>query len=244
MEIVKKDSSLSAAAYEELKRRILSLELMPGDIVSDFSLSQEIGMSRTPIREALIQLKSDGLLIEKNRRGYEVRRITPEDVIDLFDARDGIERTALEIAAEKGMTEAVLVELSEMNDKILSASMAGDYDKVFDRDSDLHSYIIKISGNTRLQDYYASILLQLRRMRLLTYFRKDLPKAAYHDHLQMIEMIRKDDISGALDILHTHIIGTRDDYLTIIKENIKSDRDFAVLRYLMTHNLNLASSDK
>ena len=241
---MKKDSSLSAAAYDEIKRRILSLELMPGDIVSDFSLSQQIDMSRTPIREAIMRLCNDGLLVEKNKRGYEVRRISAEDVIDLFDARDGIERTALEIAMERGVSDEVLDTLICINEKILASSRAADYDSVFDYDSDFHSYIIQASGNKRLQEYYASILLQLRRMRLMTYFRKDLPDAAYESHLMMVECIRKGKHKEAIDILHDHIIGTRDDYILIIKENIKSDRDFAVLRYLMTHNLVVESNEK
>ncbi len=238
---LKKDTSLSDAAYSELKRRILSLELMPGDIVSDFSLSQEIGMSRTPIREAIFRLRGDGLLIEKSRRGYEVRRVTPVDVTDLFDAREGIERTAVEIAIRKGVSDDVIQRLSDLNKRLLAASRAEDFDTVFDLDSELHNEVIIASGNARLREYYASILLQLRRMRLLTYFRKDLPEAAYHDHRRIIEAIGEGDVDEATAVLHSHISGTRDDYLEIMKENIRSESDYAVLRFLMSRNLRIAS---
>lgn len=211
---------------------------MPGQIISDFTICEDIGMSRTPVREALLHLKNDGLLIEqKDGRGYQVRRITVSDVNDLFDAREGIERTALEIAIRKGVPSETIVNLRALNEKVLSFAKLHDYQKVFDYDSEMHMELIRASGNSRLEEYYSMILLQLRRVRLLTYFQKSLPEEAYQEHCRLFDCIEAGKTEEAVEILRKHISDTRQDYEKILSENIRQDSDFIALKYLINRNL-------
>ena len=92
---MEKDNSLTNKAYETIRQQIFDFDLFPGQIVSDYLLSKELNMSRTPIRQALMRLKNEGLLEEQiGKKNYRVSTITKEDIQDLFDFREGIETTA------------------------------------------------------------------------------------------------------------------------------------------------------
>lgn len=229
--------SLVEDAYKEIRRRILSLDLMPGQIVSDFILSKDLGMSRTPIRQALIQLGNDGLVTDSpSGRGYEVTRITEDDVIDLFDARNGIEVTALKIAMLRGISPRLLDTLQEWNDNVGRADASQDLEQVFDSDQSFHIHLVEASGNRRIISYNSTILLQLRRMRLLSYFQKSLPHEAVGEHAALIGAIASHNVEEAVSILSAHILKTRDAYVQILKTKITSE-EFGVLKYMVANNL-------
>ena len=123
---MEKDSSLTNKAYETIRQQIFDFDLFPGQIVSDYLLSKELNMSRTPIRQALIRLKTEGLLEEQNgKKNYCVANITKEDIQDLFDFREGIETTAFMLAWRRGITPGQLAELQEITDQMKSTHAAG-----------------------------------------------------------------------------------------------------------------------
>lgn len=240
--VKREQRSLADQAYEKIKKKILSLEFLPGQVVSDFKLQQELEMSRTPIKEALMSLENDGLILDLGKRGYEVRRITAQDVVDLFDARAGIECAGLTIAMDRGMSEAAMKKLRSLNEQVRLADEAGDYEGVFDHDSELHVTMMEASGNRRLNDYYRTILLQVRRIRLLTYFEKSLPGVAVQLHAHMFDAIEQGRRQEALDLLRQHILDTKNDYLRVMEQSIHDDADFAVLRYLIRNNLKVTEN--
>ena len=202
-------------------------------------MHKDLEMSRTPVKQALLQLKSDGLILEREGRGYEVRRITEADIVDLFDAREGIECTALKIAMKKRISSEVMNQLLYLNSCVTSADHERDYEKVFDYDSELHEKLIGASENSRLIEYYNMILLQLRRMRLLTYFQKTLPSEAAKEHAYIFSAIMEDDVTKALSALSSHILETRRNYVEILNSRIKSDGDFVALKYLIQNDLQI-----
>ena len=110
-------------AYEDIKNMICNFELIPGQIVSDFTLSKKLGMSRTPIRQALQKLEGDDLIVDAGAgKSYQVSPITEDGIIDLFDAREGIEVAAVRIALEKGIDETRLIELERINQNMEDAN--------------------------------------------------------------------------------------------------------------------------
>ena len=102
---MEKDNSLTNKAYETIRQQIFDFDLFPGQIVSDYLLSKALNMSRTPIRQALMRLKNEGLLEEQSgKKNYRVSTITKEDIQDLFDFREGIETTAFMLSWRNGIT--------------------------------------------------------------------------------------------------------------------------------------------
>ncbi|GAG32433.1 unnamed protein product, partial [marine sediment metagenome] len=91
--------------YRKLKTKIISGELLPGSILVEREISDEYGLSRTPIREILWKLTSDGLLSKEYSKGYMVRKISLEEIFNIFQSREGIEGIAARLACQKGDAE-------------------------------------------------------------------------------------------------------------------------------------------
>lgn len=229
---IKLRTPLVQKAYEILKNKITYLELFPGQIISDYTLSKELNMSRTPIREALLELSRDGLLNDIDSGGYEVSRITKEDINDLFDVREAIETAALKIAMRNSISEKNIDELKELNNKVLQSNKEGKLKEVFYNDQQLHVRLVSLSRNKRLIEFNDTIFLQLIRMRFLTYFERNLPDIAYQEHDQLIQKISEGKLNEALDILSKHILKTKESYIDIITNKISPD-EFGTLRFFI-----------
>lgn len=226
-------STLVQQAYDIIKEKIIYFELFPGQIVSDYILSKELNMSRTPIKQALLELRRDGLLVDATTgKGYEVSKITAEEIADLFDAREGLETMALKIAMKKGISEKDTDELTALNKKILQADNANRLKDVFYYDQELHTKLVSLSNNKRIIEFNNTILLQLIRMRFLTYFEPSLPGLAVKDHINLIEWIIKGDEEKAIETLIDHIRYTKNSYISILTTKIGFE-EYGALKFLM-----------
>lgn len=135
--------SLTAEATIAIRERILSGLLPPGERILEVALSEELGLSRTPLRSALMQLEQEGLLQRRTGPGYNVSRFTLDDVIDAIELRGVLEGVAARRAAERGVTPA----LADKLDSILD-----DIDQALSGEVDLDAYS---AGNKAFHDLLA-----------------------------------------------------------------------------------------
>ena len=224
-------SPLVQEAYDIIKNKITYLELFPGQDVSDYTLSKELNMSRTPIREALLELRRDGL-VSDSEVGYKVSRITKDDIIDLFDAREGLETMALKIAMRRPVNKDDIAELDDLNNKVFDAYKEDRLKDVFYFDQQLHVKLVSLSKNKRIIGFNDAIFLQLIRMRFLTFFERSLPEEAFRDHDCIIRNISNGKLNEATDLLSDHIQKTKDSYVEILTNKISED-EFGALRFLV-----------
>ena len=179
---MEKDNSLTNKAYETIRQQIFDFDLFPGQIVSDYLLSKELNMSRTPIRQALMRLKNEGLLEEQSgKKNYRIADITKEDIQDLFDFREGIESTAFMLAWRRGITPHQLAQLQQITDKMKTTNEAGQAKDHFYYDQQFPNELVALSQNKRLIKAHDEILLQLTRMRFLSFLENSLQNKA-HDY--------------------------------------------------------------
>ncbi len=228
---MEKPISLVDQAYEDITNKICNFELSPGQIVSDFTLSKAMGMSRTPIRQALQKLERDGLLIDAGAgKSYEVSKITEEEIIELFDARLCIEVMAVKIAAEKGVPEPRMIELERINRNMEAANKEGRIRENFQLDQEFHDYLVSMSGNRKLIRFHESLLLQLRRIRVLSYLERTYQDKAYHDHQRLLDSLKNGDKQSAQEALAQHIETSKEDFLRLLRDKIAQE-GFGVLRF-------------
>ena len=218
-------------AYEDIKNMICNFELIPGQIVSDFTLSKKMGMSRTPIRQALQKLEGDDLIVDAGAgKSYQVSPITEDGIIDLFDAREGIEVAAVRIALEKGIDETRLIELERINRNMEDANIAGRIKENFEADQQFHDYLVNLSRNKKLIRFHESLLLRCRRVRMISYLERKYQDKAYRDHQMILEGLKSGDSRLAQQALAEHIETARLDYLRVMKEKNITE-DFGMLRF-------------
>lgn len=231
-------SKLVQEAYDTIKNKIIYLELMPGQIISDYILSKELNMSRTPIKSALLDLRRDGLLQDsESTKGYEVTKITTDEVADLFDAREGLETIALKIAFRKGISKKDKEDLNIFNEKISKANENNSLEDVFYYDQELHTKLVALSKNRRIIEFNDTLLLQLIRMRFLTYLEPTLPEIAIKEHQELINYILNKKKKKSIEVLVNHIRYTKEKYIYLLNNKINSD-EYCALKFLMRQEKN------
>lgn len=233
MEKLEKKTTLVEDAYNQIRDKICDFELYPGEEISDFILSKQLGMSRTPIRQALVRLEHDGLVQDGGvGKSYTVSEITQEEVRDIFDAREAIETHALRLAMERGLTEEEIRLLERINCKMEEQNEAGNIKLQFRYDQTFHNTLVSLCGNQRMIRFYESLLVQLTRMRVLSYLESSYQRKAYNDHNQVLEEIRGGNGPAAVEALAHHIRTSRRDYCDLLENKVSLD-SYGMLRFLM-----------
>ena len=158
------DVDLVTKSYSILSEMILSYELPPGAMVSDFSLSKKIGISRTPIRQAILMLVADGLVVQ-NGNGFRVVEITEEFIHELYEARKCIEMAIIPILVEKKIDVSGLRELCHREEEYLKS---GRYIEALNVDVDFHKKLIEATGNEILSKSYKLVYTRMKLINLLS----------------------------------------------------------------------------
>lgn len=233
MPIQENKVSLVEEAYEKIKQKVCDFELYPGQEISDFTLSKELSMSRTPIRQALGQLEHEGLIYNGGPgRGYIVCEITEEEIRDIFAARECIEAMSLRLAMERGVEQEECRVLEHINSQMEEMDRKGNVKRQFYFDQQFHNKLVLLSGNKRLIRFYESLRIQLSRLRVLSYLERSYQKKAYNDHSRVLECIRNGDQEGALEALAVHIETSQEDYCDLLTKRVALD-SYGMLRFLM-----------
>lgn len=228
---MEKENSLTHQAYETIRQQIFDFDLFPGQIVSDYLLSKELNMSRTPIRQALMKLESEGLLEEQSgKKNYRVSTITTEDIQDLFDFREGIETTAFMLAWRAKITPGQLQILQDITDKMKDTHEQGDAKEHFFYDQQFHNELVALSGNKRLIKAHDEILLQLTRMRFLSFLENSLQSKACIKHQAILDAIKEHDYEKGRQAVVDHVRSSKDDYIALFGNGLSSN-SLCLLRY-------------
>lgn len=236
MEGTESKKTLVEIAYEKIRNKICDFELYPGQDVSDFTLCKELGMSRTPVRQALVQLEHDGLV--KNAgvgKSYQVSEITEEEIADIFEAREAVEVSSLRLAMDRGITREELESLERINLNMEQQNEAGNIKLQFRFDQGFHNCLVLIGGNKRMRHFYETLVVQLNRMRVLSYLESSYQKKAYNDHRAVLEQIRRDNKEEAAKALSHHLRTSKRDYCNLIQNKVSLDA-YGILRLLMREN--------
>lgn len=159
--------SLSGLAYEALRARLRTGEVAPGDRLVDLDIAAELGMSRMPVREALLQLVSEGVLVS-TARGYRIPTLSREDIHEVFELRRLLEPRAASLAA-RDLTKAGVSRLSTALKKAKSALAAHDFLRLFQANIDFREAWVAAVHNQRLAvaiSRYADQILNVRHSTL------------------------------------------------------------------------------
>ncbi|MBO8126963.1 MAG: GntR family transcriptional regulator [Firmicutes bacterium] len=199
-EIVQSDSFVQQV-YEIIRRQIVTMNLRPGEKLGVEQLASSLGVSRTPVREALNLLVREGLVTVKPRVGYYVVRLTPTDVEEICDVRKMIELYSLEHAL-KTVPAAKWQELLTASRVFLTDPQATEKrSDFFDLDRDLHGTILSGVNNRRLHE----VAYQIWAFVDLMFNMNQRILEATKEHIGILEAILESDLSAAKKRLALHI---------------------------------------
>lgn len=199
--------SLADQAAEQIRRQIVRGHYQLGEALSETTLATELGVSKTPIREALLRLKTEGLVDIQPQRGTFVFNMGTAEVRALSEFRDVLESAALSIAMRKDAAAlgADLARIAEDMGHALERRDAGAYRE---HDSSFHDCIIRYCGNPYLADAYAPIAFRVQTLRNLLSRDPALNARSLTEHTAISQAVARGDEESAVKLLRAHMDGT------------------------------------
>lgn len=214
-ETKKGNTSLTQQAYLTLRKSILNWTMPPGTEVSEAGLSQKLEMSKTPVREALVQLRSEGFVETYPRRGYRVLPITVADMNELFEIRTLVEAEAAALAAERATAEQ-FDELERRADAYYCIEESESLERFISSNREFHAAIAHATGNLRLYQLTLAQIDALERFFYLGAISRDLNPETNADHHRIVEVLRRRDPAEARQVMRDHNRMTREGLMQVI----------------------------
>ena len=195
---------LRDVVFNTLRKAIITGEFAPGERLMEIALAERLGVSRTPVREAIRKLELEGLVVMVPRRGAEVARITEAGLKEVLEVRCALEELAVELACQR-KTKASLEQLKEAHQKFVDAVQGGDTLEITNQDEAFHECIFEMGGNKRLVQLVHNLKEQMFRYRME--YVKDV---SYHvelikEHEILLQAISAGKEETARDIMKHHI---------------------------------------
>ncbi|OHE16830.1 MAG: hypothetical protein A2X96_05810 [Syntrophobacterales bacterium GWC2_56_13] len=210
--------SVREKTYDYLKSNILSGRFVPGERLAEEHLAEELGVSRTPVREALHKLEQEGLIEPLESRGFCVPHDSPEEIEDLFDIRTVLEGYTLKIICER-ITDEQIEKLEEMIDKAEDALRWKRIGEVFQWNTQFHDTLHSLVADKRR---FHSLIVNLRKYMLR--YRKDTlqnlgaGKRAIDGHRQILLALKLKDPELCERVMRIHIRLSKEDALQTNRE--------------------------
>ena len=195
---------LRDVVFNTLRNAILTGELSPGERLMEIKLADKLGVSRTPIREAIRKLELEGLVVNTPRKGAEVANISSEDLRDVLEVRRSLEVLAISLACEK-MTDENLELLHENIDAFKHSINAKATSDIASVDVTFHDIIYKSTGNNRLIQILNNISEQMYRYRFEYIKNKESWNRLVEEHMNIYEAIKNRDKDSAVKSILLHI---------------------------------------
>jgi DNA-binding GntR family transcriptional regulator len=196
--------SLVDVAYGLLRQRILDNVWPPGHQALENDVANALGMSRTPVREALMRLQNEGLIEVVPRHGLRVLPVSPTDMAEIYEILTALECVAVERLARRAPTEAELKPLVAATKAMDQALKHDDLDAWATADERFHALLLDLSGSRLLQQTVLNYWDRAHRARLFSLRLRPKPVNSTREHMQLLERLRAADPEGAARVNRSH----------------------------------------
>ena len=197
-------ASMVDAAYEQIRRRILDNVWPPGHRALEQEVALALGMSRTPVHEALGRLHNEGLVEVIPRHGMRVLPVSPTDMREIYEILTALECMAGELLARRGPSDEELKPLVAATKAMDKALKADDLDAWAAADERFHAHFIELAGNRQLQATVLNYWDRAHRARMFTLRLRPKPVNSTREHMRMVAQLRAGDVEGIVQGIRAH----------------------------------------
>jgi DNA-binding GntR family transcriptional regulator len=201
---VSSGASLVDAAYAQIRQRILDNAWPPGHRALEQEVALALGMSRTPVREAIVRLRDEGLVEVIPRHGLRVLPVSANDMREIYEILTALECMAAELLARRKPNDAELKPLVDATKAMDKALRAEDLDAWAAADERYHAHFIELAGNRQLQATVLNYWDRAHRARMFTLRLRPKPVSSTKEHMRMVERLRAGDAEGAAKVTRVH----------------------------------------
>lgn len=200
-----------------LRQRIVEGRLAPGAKLNERELSEQLRVSRTPLREAIRMLAAEGLVELSPNRGASVAQMSEQDVIDVFELIAGLEGQSGELAAQR-IEAPELDEIRALHYEMLAAFTRRDLSTYYRLNAQIHSRINAAARNRALTQTWDSINARLQALRFRSNFHEAKWQHAVEEHQRMVELLEVRDANGMRRLMFSHLMNKRDAVLELMRK--------------------------
>lgn len=211
---------LRDVVFNTLRQAILKGELEPGERLMEIQLAGRLGVSRTPIREAIRKLELEGLVLMIPRKGAEVAKISEKSLRDVLEVRRSLEELAIELACQR-MTGDEVEKLEQAQKAFREAVNHGEAMTIAESDEGYHDVIYYGTGNARLVQILNNLREQMYRYRLEYIKDADKRQVLLVEHEKILKAIKGRHVAEAKDAMREHI----DNQEITVSRNIKEKEE-------------------
>lgn len=195
---------LRDVVFHTLREAILKGELKPGERLMELQLASKLGVSRTPIREAIRMLELEGLAVTTPRKGAEVAKMTEKDMEDVLQIRKALDELAVGLACEN-MGEEELAKLSVALENFEESTRSGNVKRIAQADVEFHDAIYQAADNPKLVNMLNNLREQMYRYRVEYLKRGECHAQLLSEHQEIIEAITNKEVERAVAVTCRHI---------------------------------------
>jgi DNA-binding GntR family transcriptional regulator len=209
---------LRDAVFNTLRDAILKGNLQPGQHLMEMQLAMQLGVSRTPVREAIRKLELEGLVIMVPRKGARVAAISEKSLRDVLEVRRALEELSVTLACKR-MDKATINELREIDHTFYQECQSNDVVKIAQIDEEFHQTIYQAADNARLLQMLNQLQNQMYRYRVEYIKNTERRKFLYKEHETLIQKLEERDIPKATETIHQHVLHQEHYVLEVIKQS-------------------------
>lgn len=210
------EETLPDRAYEHIKTRIFDMTYRPGEPLSEVRLAEELGISRTPVREALRRLTTEGLVISTPGRGRLVYTLSLRDIGCIFEVKECIE-SMVAMRAAQNCTAETARQLARIIEQLDTAAKAGRIDDWLVADARFHDMLFTMAGNERAQQIVQNLNEQWHRLRLGFVTLEGRMAVSVQEHRKIAEFVQQGNAEGAAEAMREHLANLHSSLVSLLR---------------------------
>jgi DNA-binding GntR family transcriptional regulator len=213
---IARPKSLTELVVAEVRARIIDGRLKLGEALSENALAADLGISKTPVREALLQLKLERLVEVQPQRGTYVFQLAPDEVEQVSELREVLELAAVAAAIERNHR-TLLARLTDIFGEMRAAYEADDTRAYRTLDGEFHQVMFDCCGNSYIADANVPVAFRMQALRTRLSAEAALNQRSFKEHRDMLKFVRAKDVAALQRLLRAHIRQTRESYLEVLE---------------------------
>ncbi|HHW49830.1 MAG TPA: GntR family transcriptional regulator [Clostridiaceae bacterium] len=209
---------LKEMAYKYIKEKIIFCELVPGSVIQENEIANELSISRTPVREALLELEKEGYVNIVPRQATTVPKVSLKDINEIIQIRNIIEVQCLKLI-ETPLAEEIKEKLREFKtifQNYININKENNYKEFLQNDLEFHVYLVSLLGNSQLTNFCRELLYKsLRFWYLMIVGVERRISESSTEHVKIIDFLLENNIDKAAKALEEHILVSKESMLII-----------------------------
>lgn len=205
--------------FEALRKAIVSGDIKPGERLMEVLLAEQMGVSRTPVREAIRRLEAEGLVTMTPRKGTHVSELSIKDMMDVLEVRGALDKLATGLAVKR-MEPSQIKNLEAVHKQYICNVEKNNIDGAVRKDVEFHDIIYSASGNPRLIAVATSLREHIFRFRVIYMTDTRIAENVLHEHEEILNAIRNNQESLASDLAEIHIRNQMETIIKAVNENM------------------------